>query len=207
MPYESQSANDLKHINFLRKALRENSRISISFSGAAGWKGTLALENGNFDAEQGMLALIRRIFETDVVGFEWEPLTQPLEGSVEASLSLARALNNWHPDAERIRIYRYNFSKLPPVRLKAAMLFRMLPDDRPLYSQLYQESLRAEGVRLAEFLGESEPGVLLKKIRIVLVCYCLGTLIPIEPPKPMEPVVRENKMEVARRILTKLRSN
>jgi len=74
-------------------------------------------------------------------------------------------------------------------------------EDMKHYKMLYHIGLSEQGAQISEYLKVNDNALLLRRVRIVLTCYCLGQFVPVASVAKKETA----KMSVASRILSRLR--
>ncbi|MES0370920.1 MAG: hypothetical protein ABUK11_01455 [Mariprofundaceae bacterium] len=202
MPSQKQISTGLKHINLLRKALVGKHAITIDFEGME-WSGQVSLSEGMFDSNDRTIPCLTNAFSLPVFRYSWQAPSQtsslPFTELLEPKLAFYRALMGIDLDEQRLINYQIAFSKLPPVHIKAGALFRLNMEDMKHYKILYHMGLTEKGADMSEYLNVLSHPLLLRRIRIVLTCYCLGQLIPVNNIK------ETTKMSMAKRILTRIR--
>jgi len=200
MPTQEQASTELKHISLLRKALIGKVGLAIDFEGWD-WRGRIVLFDGMIDASDDAMSCLTNIISKPVFKFSWESVLSPISQPLEPKLAFYRALTGMRLDEKHLHNYQSVFSKLPPVRVKAGTLFRLNMEDMKHYKMLYHIGLSEQGVQLSEYLDVDDHALLLRRVRIVLTCYCLGQFVPVATAAKKETV----KMSVAGRILARLR--
>ena len=198
MPSQEQISTELKHISLLRKTLIGKQALTLDFKGVD-WSGKLSLADGMIESNDETLACLTYIFSQPIFSFSWQPLASPLASPLEPKFAFYRSLWGMEIDDHRQTIYQEAFSKLPPVHVKAGTLFRLNIEDMNQYKKLYHLGLDEKGVRISEYLdvADSSRALYLRRLRIVLTCYCLGQLIPVNN--------QNRKMSMAAKILARLR--
>ena len=201
MPIQEQASHELKHIDLLRKLLESDQCWEVRFEGKD-WKSMLRVEHGMLEGEEAVVAL-KQAIERPVLRFRWNQVKPKIVMPMEGKLVFARALTGLNLHHVRIAVFRQCFSKLPPVRLKAAMVFRLDLKDFHEYQVLYQMGLSERGANLGTYLDIKDSDMLLRRLRIVIACYCLGYFIPVVQ-KTSHKVSRP--VGFAARILARLRA-
>lgn len=179
MPTLEQGSHELKHLDQLRKLIATGKPFSIRFDGAD-WQGSVRFQNGMIDGTEASLLAIRNAVEHPVNIVAWEPAVTDLEMPVDPKIAFPRALTGLHLGKMRIILLKNTFSKLPAVRLKAAIVFRLNMEDFREYQALYKMGLAKEGIRMQEFLSVDDEVVLARRLKIIVACYCLGLFIPVQ---------------------------
>jgi hypothetical protein len=200
MPTQEQASTELKHISLLRKALIGKVGLAIDFEGWD-WRGRIVLFDGMIDANDDAMSCLTNIFSKPVFKFSWQPVLSPVAHPLEPKLAFYRALTGMRLDEKHLLNYKSVFSKLPPVRVKAGTLFRLNMEDMKHYKMLYHIGLAEQGAQISEYLNVSDNALLLRRVRIVLTCYCLGQFVPVANAPKKE----TSKMSMASRILSRLR--
>ncbi len=202
MPKQEQASHELKHLDLLRKLLASGQCWEINFEGKD-WNAHLRIEHGMLEGEGEAVALLRQVIEKPVLRFRWNPSKPKIVVPMEAKMVFTRALAGLHLHHVRAAVFRQCFSKLPPVRLKAAIIFRLNPKDFHEYQVLYQMGLAERGANLGSYLDITDADMMLRKLRIVITCYCLGYFLPVA----QRSVARVSRpVGFASRILARLRA-
>lgn len=201
MPSHEQVSTELKHISLLRKLLTGGHSVRINFDGGE-WRSQLKLANGVLESTEEAVPCLANIFSYPVFRFSWENSPTPLSDGLDPKLAFYRALVGLRLDDNYLQNYQQVFSKLPPVHVKAGTLFRLNMEDMKHYKILYQLGLGEHGVRISDYLNVQDRNLLLRRVRIVLTCYCLGQFLPAAA---IEAEANTSKKSMARRILARLR--
>ena len=202
MPTQEQASHELKHLDLLRKLLASGQCWEASFEGKD-WKAGLRIEHGMLEGEGEAAALMRKVIEKPVLRFRWNPSKAKIVAPMEAKMVFTRSLAGLHLHHVRAAVFRQCFSKLPPVRLKAAMVFRLNLKDFHEYQVLYQMGLSERGANLDAYLDIKDADMLLRRLRIVIACYCLGYFLPVTQ---RETVKVSRTAGFAARIMARLRA-
>ena len=157
------------------------------------------MSDGMIESNDGTISCLTNIFSLPVFRFSWQTSSSPPSSPLEPKLAFYRALMGIRLDECHLVNYQTVFSKLPPIHVKAGSLFRLNMEDMKHYKILYHMGLAEQGVRISEYLNVHDHSILLRRIRIVLTCYCLGQFIPVKSIK------ETTKMSMASRILARLR--
>jgi len=201
MPVQEQKSTELKHISLLRKVLVGNHSVQIHFDGGQ-WRGMLKISDGMLEMNEETVQCLTNIFSFPVFRFGWENSPAKVSDTLDPKLAFYRALAGLRLDQNYMENYKAVFSTLPPVHVKAGTLFRLNMEDMKHYKILYQLGLSEQGVRISEYLNVQDPSVLLRRIRIVLTCYCLGQFVPVNDSARQASGSRQG---IAGRILSRLR--
>jgi len=201
MPVQEQKSTELKHISLLRKVLIGNHSVSIHFDGGQ-WRGMLKFSNGMLELNEETVQCLTNIFCFPVFKFRWENSPALLSDMLDPKLAFHRALAGFRLDQNYMDNYKIVFSRLPSVHVKAGTLFRLNMEDMKHYKILYQLGLSEQGVSISEYLNVQDPSILLRRIRIVLTCYCLGQFVPVNDAIRQ---VSASRQGIAGKILARLR--
>jgi len=199
MPIQEQGPKELKHISLLRKALTGRHSLIMVFNGPD-WGSRLSLGDGMFDSSDEAISCLKQIFSSPVLSFSWEPLSKNPAMPLDPKVAFFRALMGIDLEDDRLAVYKSAFSKLPPVHVKAGTLFRLNAEDMKQYQILYSLGLDEKGVQISGYLNVDDRSLLMRRIRIILTCYCLGQFITADNLK-----ASGSKVSMAAKILARLR--
>ena len=198
MQSQIQASNEMKHISLLRKALTDKDGMAIDFEGE-GWRGRLILSGGMIESDDSTISCLTNIFSKPVSQFSWKAYPLPLKNPVDPKLALYNSLVDVQFSESQLRNYKNVFANLPSVNVKAGNLFGQDKEDMVHYKTLYCLGLSERGVCVSDYLNLQDAYILLRRIRIVLTCYCLGQFIAANSVK------QSTKVSMTSRILARLR--
>jgi len=200
MPAQDQGNFDIKHLDLLRKLLTSQDAYIINLQGD-NWAAKLTIQRGSFDQDDTCISTLKHAMEKPITHFSWDRTSTSITMPLDAQTALRRAVADFSLDKVRPVYLQTILSRLPPVRLKPTIIFRLNAEDFRQYQLLYQMGLADNGASIREFLNVPDRELLIQRLKIIIVCYCLSLFQSVEAKK--KEVVKE--MTVAERIMQRLR--
>ncbi|MDX8376951.1 MAG: hypothetical protein R8L53_02890 [Mariprofundales bacterium] len=187
-----QSFGSFKHLAVLRQALGNHQSGILRFRNFENVEYQLSISHGDFidvqSPEDGVYALL----SGHVPAFSWQ-LGQVDDTSgmpYKALDSLSGALNRVQLEGIFMRALMQVFTKLPPVDIRLAPIHLSGFEDVHLFFELYQAIIHDRKFRPADFLSQSRNNEEMGwKLRVLLLAYCQGLMIPRARPAAAKPAV------------------
>jgi|GEM_PF-3343076 len=175
----AKDQSPFRHLTMLRKALTSSRSGTFDLIGK-GWSGSLQLTgNHMLDGRSESVDALSHALSQPVESFFWTELPVNSTCTMEPGAVFGQAINNVQFDEHYQERCAEAFAKLGTARLRGSIVNYLSRSARIDYQLLFRLGLSARGADLGQFLYSGCEETRERRLRVLLMAYCLGDLVPV----------------------------